>query len=110
MSTHNNIDPSWLPQVPATLYNTGFNKCELFATSFTEKSELIKLIINKKKEIANKVNSKLSRLLKNFVYPARTVLLEIKFAIKPRLVQNAVIKRKCPNSLIMIDTSIKAYF
>ena len=63
-----------------------------------------------KKEIANKVNSKLSRLLKNFVYPTRTVLLKIKFAIKPMLVQNAVIKRKCPNSLIMIDTSIKAYF
>ena len=109
MSTHNNIEPSWLPQVPATLYNMGFNECELFATSFTEKSELIKLTINIKKEIDNKVNRRLSSLLKNLVYPARTDLVEILLAIKPRLRQNADIKRKCPNSLIMIDNSIKAY-
>ena len=109
MSTHNNIEPSWLPQAPATLYKMGFRACELFATSFTEKSELIKLTINNKKEIDNKVNRRLSSLLKNLVYPARTDLVEILLAIKPRLRQNADIKRKCPNSLIMIDTPIKAY-
>ena len=109
MSTHNNIEPSWLPQAPATLYKMGFSACELFATNLTEKSELIKLTINNKKEIDNKVNRRLSSLLKNLVYPARTDLVEILLAIKPRLRQNADIKRKCPNSLIMIDTSIKAY-
>ena len=109
MSTHNNIEPSWLPQAPATLYKMGFSECELFATSFTEKSELIKLTINNENDIASKVNRRLSSLLKNLVYPARTDLVEILLAIKPRLRQNADIKRKCPNSLIMIDTSIKAY-
>ena len=110
MSTHNNIEPSWLPQAPATLYKMGFSACELFATSFTEKSELIKLTINNKKEMANKMNSRLSSLLKKLTYPARTDLVEILLAIKPRLRQNADIKRKCPNSLIIIDTPIKAYF
>ena len=109
MSTHNNIEPSWLPQAPATLYKKGFSKCELFATNFTEKSELIKLTINNKKEIDNKVNRRLSSLLKNLVYPASADLVEILLAIKPRLRQNADIKRKCPNSLTIIDTSIKAY-
>ena len=109
MSTHNNIEPSWLPQAPATLYKIGFSACELFATSFTEKSELIKLTINNKKEIDNKVNRRLSSLLKKLVYSARTDLVEILLAIKPRLRQNADIKRKCPNSLIMIDKSLKAY-
>ena len=109
MSTHNNIEPSWLPQAPATLYKMGFSACELFATNFTEKSELIKLTINNKKEIDNKVNRRLSSLLKNLVYPARRDLVEILLAIKPRLRQNADIKRKCPNSLIIIDKSIKAY-
>ena len=87
----------------------GFSACELFATNLTEKSELIKLTINNKKEIDNKVNRRLSSLLKNLVYPARTDLVEILLAIKPRLRQNADIKRKCPNSLTIIDTSIKAY-
>jgi len=109
MSTHNNIEPSWLPQAPATLYKMGFSACELFATNLTEKSELIKLTINNKKEIDNKVNRRLSSLLKNLVYPARNVLVVILLAIKPRLRQNADIKRKCPNSLIMIDKPIKAY-
>ena len=109
MSTHNNIEPSWLPQAPATLYKMGFSACELFATNLTEKSELIKLTINNKKDIANKVKSRLSSLSNNLVYPARTGLVEILLAIKPRLRQNADIKRKCPNSLIMIDKSIKAY-
>ena len=110
MSTHNNIEPSWLPQAPATLYKKGFSKCELFATNFTEKSELIKLTINNKKDTANKVSSRLSSSLKKLVYIAKAGLLEIQFAIKPRLRQNADIKRKCPNSLIIIDTSIKANF
>ena len=110
ISTHSNIEPSWLPQAPATLYKMGFSACELFATSFTEKSELIKLTINNKKETANKVSSRLSSLWKKLVYVARTGLLEIQFPIKPRLRQNADIKRKCPNSLIIIDTSIKTYF
>ena len=110
MSTHNNIEPSWLPQAPATLYKMGLSACELFATSFTEKSEFMKLTINNKKDIANKVNRRLSSLLKSLAYPARTGLVEILLAIKPRLRQNAEIKRKCPNSLTMIDTSIKAYF
>ena len=109
MSTHSNIEPSWLPQAPATLYKMGFSACELFATSFTEKSELIKLTINNKKEMANKMNSRLSSLLKKLTYPARRDLAEILLAIKPRLRQNADIKRKCPNSLIMIDKPIKAY-
>ena len=109
ISTHSNIEPSWLPQAPATLYKMGFSACELFATSFTEKSELMKLTINNKKDVANKVKSRLSSLLKNPAYPARTGLVEILLAIKPRLRQNAEIKRKCPNSLTMIDTSIKAY-
>ena len=109
MSTHNNIEPSWLPQAPATLYKMGFSACELFATNLTEKSELIKLTINNKKEINNKVNRRLSSLLKKLVYSARTDLVEILLAIKPRLIQNADIKRKCPNSLIMIDKPIKAY-
>ena len=109
MSTHNNIEPSWLPQAPATLYKMGFNTCELFATSFTEKSELIKLTTNNKKETASNVNSRPSSLLKKLAYPARTDLVETMLAIKPRLRQNADIKRKCPNSLIMIDKSIKAY-
>ena len=109
ISTHNNIEPSWLPQAPATLYKIGFSACELFATSFTEKSDLTKLTINNKKDIANKVKSRLSSLLKNLVYPARTGLVEILLAIKPRLRQNADIKRKCPNSMIMIDKSSKAY-
>ena len=110
MSTHNNIEPSWLPQAPAILYKMGFSACELFATNLTEKSELIKLTINNKKEIDNKVKRRLSSLLKNRVYPARTDLVEMLLAIKPRLRQNAEIKKKCPNSLIMIDTPIKAYF
>ena len=110
MSTHNNIEPSWLPQAPAILYKMGFNTCELFATSFTEKSELIKLTTNNKKETASKVNSRISSLLKKLTYPARTDLFEILLAIKPRLRQNADTKIKCPNSLIIIDTSIKAYF
>ena len=110
MSTHNNIEPSWLPQAPDTLYNMGFSACELFATSFTDKSELIKLTINNKKEIDSKVNRRLSSRLKKLVYPARTDLVERQLAIKPRLRQNADIKKKCPNSLIIIDTSIKAYF
>ena len=109
MSTHSNIEPSWLPQAPATLYKMGFSTCELFATSFTEKSELIKLTINNRKETANKMDNRLSSLLKKLTYPTRTDLVEILLAIKPRLRQNADIKRKCPNSLIMIDTSIKAY-
>ena len=104
------MEPSWFPQAPATLYKIGFNECELFATSFTEKSELIKLTIKNKKETANKVNSKLSSLLNRIVNPENTGLCIIEFAIKPRLRQNADIKRKCPNSLTMIDTSIKAYF
>jgi hypothetical protein len=87
----------------------GFSACELFATSFTDRSELIKLTINNKKEIDNKVNRRLSSLLKNLVYPARTDLFEILLAIKPRLRQNADIKIKCPNSLIIIDKSIKDY-
>ena len=106
--THNSIEPSWLPQAPATLYKTGFNKCELFATSFTEKSEVIKHTINNKKEIASKVSNRLSSLLKKLVYPKRTGLIAIQFAIKPRLRQKADIKRKCPNSLIIIDKSLKA--
>ena len=110
MSTHNNIEPSWLPQAPATLYKMGFSACELFATNLTEKSELIKLTINNKKETANKKDNRLSSLLKNLVYPSRTDLVEMLLAIKPRLRQNADINRKCPNSTIMIDTSIKAYF
>ncbi len=110
MSTHNNIEPSWLPQAPATLYKMGFSACELFATSFTEKSELIKLIINNIKDSANKVNSRLSSLSKNFVNSARTDLVERLLAIKQRLRQNADTNRKCPNSLIIIDTSSKAYF
>ena len=110
ISTHNNIEPSWLPQAPATLYRMGFSACELFATSFTEKSELIKLTINNKKEMANKMNSRLSSLLKKLAYPARTELVETLLAIKPTLRQNADIKRKCPNSLTIIDTPIKAYF
>ena len=65
---------------------------------------MIKPITNNKKEITNKVNSKLSSLLKKLMYPTRIELFEIQFAIKPRLRQNADIKRKCPNSLIMIDT------
>ena len=109
MSTHNNIEPSWLPQAPATLYKMGLSTWELFATSFTEKSEFTKLTINNKKEVVNKINSRLSSLLKNLVYSARNDLVEILLAIKPRLRQNADIKRKCPNSLIMIDKSIKAY-
>ena len=109
MSTHSNIEPSWLPQAPATLYKMGFSACELFATSFTEKSEFMKLTINNKKDIANKVKNKPSSLLKNLVYPARTGLVEILLAIKPRLRQNADIKRKWPNSLIIIATSIKPY-
>ena len=88
----------------------GFSACELLATSFTEKSELMKLTINNKKDIANKVKSRLSSLLNKLTYPARTDLAEILLAIKPRLRQNADIKRKCPNSLIIIDTPIKAYF
>ena len=72
---------------------------------------MIKLIINNKKEIVIKVNSKLSSLSKNIpVPPKKTGLFEILFAIKPRLRQNADIKRKCPNSLIMTDTPNKAYF
>ncbi len=63
---------------------------------------MIKLVINNKKEIANKDNSKLSSLAKKPVYPAKTGLFEIQFAIKPRLRQNADIKRKCPNSLTII--------
>ena len=63
MSTHNNIEPSWLPQAPATLYKMGFSACELFATSFTEKSELIKLTINNKKEIDNQLQ-KIEKLAK----------------------------------------------
>ena len=110
MSTHNNIDPSWLPQAPATLYKIGFNECELFATSFTEKSELIKLTIKNKKETANKVNNKLSSLLNRIVKPENAGLCKIQFAIKPRLRQNADIKKKCPNSLTIIGTSIKTYF
>ena len=109
MSTHNNIEPSWLPQAPATLYKMGFSACELFATSFTEKSELMKLTINNKKDIANKAKSRLSSLLKKLTYAARRDPEEILLAIKPRLRQNADIKRKCPNSLIIIDTSIKTY-
>ncbi|GIR96318.1 MAG: hypothetical protein CM15mP98_12880 [Paracoccaceae bacterium] len=62
------------------------------------------------KEIANKVNSKLSSLLKKTCVPNKNWFFEIQFAIKPRLRQNADIKRKCPNSLIIIDTSIKANF
>ena len=104
------MEPSWLPQVPATLYKIGFKECELFATSFTEKSEVIKLTIKNKKEIANRVSSKLSSLLNKAVKPKNTCLLTKQFAIKPRLRQNADIKRKCPNSLIIIDTPIKAYF
>ena len=88
----------------------GFSACELFATNFTEKSEFMKLTINNKKEIDNKVNRRLSSRLKNLVYPARTDPVEILLAIKPRLRQNADIKRKCPNSLIIIDTPGKAYF
>ena len=110
MSTHNNIEPSWLPQAPATLYKKGFSKCELFATNFTEKSELIKLKINNEKDIAKKVSIRLSSLSKKLTYSAKADLIKIQFAIKPRLRQNADIKRKCPNSLIIIDTSIKAYF
>ena len=110
MSTHNNIDPSWLPQAPATLYKIGFNECELFATSFTEKAELIKLTIKNKKETANKVNNKLSSLLNSIVKPENAGLCTIQFAIKPRLRQNADIKRKCPNSLTIIAESIKTYF
>ena len=110
ISTHNNIEPSWFPQVPATLYKIGFKECELFATSFTEKSEVIKLIIKNKKEIANRVSSKLSSLLKSTIKPKNTGLRAIQFAIKPRLRQNADIKRKCPNSLTIIGTSLKTYF
>ena len=102
ISTHNNIDPSWLPQAPATLYKIGFNECELLATSFTEKSELIKLTIKNKKEIASKVNNKLSSLLKRNVNPINAGLYVMQFAIRPTLRQNADIKRKCPNSLTMV--------
>ena len=88
----------------------GFSACELFATSFTEKSELIKLTINNKKDTANKVSSRLSSSLKKLAYIAKAGLLEKQFAIKPRLRQNADIKRKCPNSLIIVDKPSKAYF
>ena len=104
------MEPSWLPQAPATLYKMGFSACELFATRFTEKSELIKLTINNKKEMANKINSRLSSLLKKLTYPVRTDLVDILLAIKPRLRQNADIKRKCPNSLTITGKSIKSYF
>ena len=99
MSTHNNIEPSWLPQAPATLYKSGFNEWELFATSFTEKSELTKLTIKNKKDIANKVNNKVSSLLNKFVKPTSDGLCTTQFAINPRLRQNAAIKKKCPNSM-----------
>ena len=69
-----------------------------------------KRIYINKKEIDNKVDRRLSSLLKNLVYPARTDLVEILLAIKPRLRQNADIKRKCPNSLTIIGTSLKTYF
>ena len=55
------------------------------------------------------MNSRLSSLLKKLAYPAKNGLVEILLAIKPRLRQNAEIKRKCPNSPTIIDTSIKAY-
>ena len=85
-----------------TLYKIGFNECELFATSFTEKSEVIKLIIKNKKEIANRVSNKLSSLLKRTKRPQNTGLRVRQFAIKPRFRQNADIKRKCPNSLTIV--------
>ena len=82
----------------------------MFATSFTEKSEVIKLIIKNRKEIANRVSSKLSSLLNRTSRPQNTGLLVREFAIKPRLRQNADTKIKCPNSLTMIGKSIKTYF
>ena len=97
-------------RLDSKLNKIGFKECELFATSFTEKSEVIKLIIKNKKEIANRVSSKLSSLLKRIIKPKNTGLRAIQFAIKPRLRQNADIKRKCPNSLTIIAESIKTYF
>ena len=56
------------------------------------------------------VSSKLSSLLKRTIKPKNTGLRAIQFAIKPRLRQNADIKRKCPNSLTIIGKSLKTYF
>ena len=49
------------------------------------------------KEIANNVNSKLSSLSKKPVYPTRTGLFEIQFAINPRLDRTLILKE---NALI----------
>ncbi len=36
--THSSIEPSWLPQVPASLKISGFSECEFLATSATDRS------------------------------------------------------------------------
>ncbi|MFL5267241.1 MAG: hypothetical protein ACJ8AH_11720 [Stellaceae bacterium] len=41
MKTHSNIEPSWLPQAPVTLYSIGFDRLEFSKTLSSEKSETI---------------------------------------------------------------------
>jgi hypothetical protein len=39
MSTHNSMEPSWLPHRPLSLYTSGLAECEFSNTLTTEKSD-----------------------------------------------------------------------
>ena len=39
ISTHNSMEPSWLPHTPVTLNSIGLSECELAMTLRTEKSD-----------------------------------------------------------------------
>ena len=60
------MDPSWLPQTPATLYINGFVVCEFWKTFSTLKSETICTYTNKKKDIKEAISNPLTPIVTNF--------------------------------------------
>ena len=60
------MEPSWLPQTPAILYNSGFVVCEFWKTFNTVKSDTICKYISKKKDVKDEISNPMT-------------LMEIKF-------------------------------
>ena len=59
--------------------------------------------IKNKKDKTNRESSKPSSLLNRTIKSKNTGFLAKQFVIRPRLRQNADIKRKCPNSLTIVS-------
>ena len=68
ISIHNNIEPSWFPHKPETLYIIGFAVWELLAIRLKENSELIKPYSKITNDMSTKIKFKLEIFLNVYKY------------------------------------------